>query len=220
MLHDDHDHNGRPYSMNVELASKDIDSLSERFFQRDKLQKELVQAKMNEIDRNKKELKKRKSDPALHQIVNHPYGNYASWEIHDPSNVREKSKKMFEQSASDNIRGSNRHIELRRQSSLPPRNKKENSEFQRVLPRAPSPSNEKLAEREKDSARKSSSRNTNSALNSKPGTPNRKTAKSPFDSLPRKLKNKEKVEYEEKGYPTLTDLTRTGSVSITHQAQI
>ena len=219
MLRDDRDHNGRPDSMNVELATKDIDRLSERFFQRDKLQKELVQAKMDEIDRSKKELKKRKSDPALHQIVNQPYGDYTSWEIHDPSNVREKSKKMFEQSTSDNIRSSNRHIELRRQSSLPPRNKKESSEYQRVLPRAPSPSNEKLAEREKDSARKSS-RSTISAPNSKPGTPNRKTAKSPFDSLPRKLKNKEKVEYEEKGYPTLTDLTRTGSVSITHQAQI
>ena len=77
---------------------------------------------------------------------------YNTWNVHDASNMREKSKQFFmnekssnntqhhhqKQQSADTTRSSTRSTNLQRQSSLPPRTKKDSIDLQRVLPRAPS----------------------------------------------------------------------------------
>ena len=236
---------GRPISLSADMLAKV--SLSPegdknlKYLQADQLQKELVQAKMDEV-RERKEVKKRKSDigsksreSASKRHDSPVKSGFSTWHANDANNMREKSKQFFNVGVvRDSARSttSSRSVQLQRQSSLPPRNKKENIDTQqRMLPRTPSDpkSPETLNDRKYIHG-------TSSAPNSKPSTPIKQTNKSPFDSLHRKPKHKdsrtEDVQRNRanhnhdhstdgKKYPSISDLTRSGgSVKISHKAQI
>lgn len=203
---------------------------SSKYFQADQLQKELVQAKMEEMDKRKKRkshlgVTTKEKEQGETQAAPHK-SSYRSWEAHDAANMREKSKQLFNE---DEIRTSKRSIQLQRQSSLPPRNKKDSVD-QRILPQMPSGLTYKSPETSPKN-KHDHARGSNSAPNSKPSTPVRKVPKSAFDSLPRKKQLKKDSSQHTLGsrqhvnsstmYSSISDLTRKGgSVSISHKADI
>lgn len=222
--------NKRPVSMAGNLMVNRTADKSSKYFQADQLQKELVQAKMEEMDKRKKRkshlgVTTKEKEQGETQAAPHK-SSYRSWEAHDAANMREKSKQLFNE---DEIRTSKRSIQLQRQSSLPPRNKKDSVD-QRILPQMPSGPTYKSPEtspKNKDDH----ARGSNSAPNSKPSTPVRKVPKSAFDSLPRKKQLKKDSSQHTLGsrqhvnsstmYSSISDLTRKGgSVSISHKADI
>ncbi|XP_057292998.1 partitioning defective 3 homolog isoform X2 [Hydractinia symbiolongicarpus] len=222
--------NKRPVSVAGNLMVNKTADKSLKYFQADQLQKELVQAKMEEMDKRKKRkshlgVTTKEKEQGETQVAPHK-SSYQSWEAHDAANMREKSKQLFNE---DEIRTSKRSIQLQRQSSLPPRNKKDSVD-QRMLPKMPSGPMYKSPETSPKN-KHDHTRGSNSAPNSKPSTPVRKVPKSAFDSLPRKKQIKKDSSQHTLGsrqhansstmYSSISDLTRKGgSVSISHKADI
>lgn len=201
-----------------------------RLFQADQLQKELVQAKIKEMNKKKDTNKKRNKNDTKAATRDSPKGGgnqrnahksgYNTWNAHNASNMREKSKQFFQNGGGEeSARSSSKSLTFQRQSSLPPRAKKESMEIQRILPRAPSgpmykspEQNHKITNRPD----RSDSQNSTSAPTSKVNTP----IKANVERLPRNtiITN---VEDEKKTYSSLSDLTKHGgSVKISHKAEI
>ncbi|XP_066921548.1 partitioning defective protein 3-like isoform X4 [Clytia hemisphaerica] len=255
----------RPYSVAIDSFQNQP---KEKYIGPDQLQKELVQAKIEEMKRNKSgERKKRKSDNEINRIgrsvspnpnnkderpaappAPHKSG-YSTWNPHDAAKMREQSRQFFMRetqqqqqqqqpggSSQDQPRSSTRSINLQRQSSLPPRTKKESvQEIQRVLPRAPSGPMYKSPESKPRALSKNSngtpSQHVHFRSSSTPSTSSQTStpikggsaAKHTNSSTPSYPVNSRlrKPEEHEKRYSSITDITRHGgSVKISHKAEI
>ena len=225
-----------------------------KFIKPDQLQKELVQAKIEEMKRIKSgERKKRKSDNEINRVGRKSpnkdeFGmksGYNTWNVHDASNMREKSKQFFmnekssnntqhhhqKQQSADTTRSSTRSTNLQRQSSLPPRTKKDSIDLQRVLPRAPSGPMYKSPEQKPRSLSKNSDTSqvyhvrSTSTPTSRTSTPQKgggpvkqKNSSTPLSVV---AANRLKRPEEEIRYSSISDITRSGgSVKISHKAEI
>ena len=234
-----------------------------KFIKPDQMQKELVQAKIEEMKRIKSgERKKRKSDNEINRVGRNPSPNkdefgfksgYNTWNVHDASNMREKSKQFFmsektqstsapsssnhsnhhQKQQSDSARSSTRSSSLQRQSSLPPRTKKESVDIQRVLPRAPSGPMYKSPEQKPRSLSKNSDTQihhvrSTSSPSSRTSTPHKEGGGLPVKQrnsatplsfvAANRLKRPEETEIR---YSSISDITRSGgSVKISHKAEI
>lgn len=217
----------------------------------DQLQKELVQAKIEEMKRIKSgERKKRKSDNEINRIGRKSpnkdeigtKSGYNTWNVHDASNMREKSKQFFmndkssnstnsqqqhqhqKQQSADTTRSSTRSTNLQRQSSLPPRTKKESIDIQRVLPRAPSGPMYKSPEQKPRSLSKNSDTQVHHVRSTSTpqkggGAVKQKNSSTPLSVVTaNRLRCPEEAEIR---YSSISDITRSGgSVKISHKAVI
>jgi len=127
----------RPLSMSEDmlasLTSKDDKEFEKKYNKVDQIQKELVNAQIAEKERKKKEQKKREKMISKVKVTDSPepkYNIYSTWDAHTPENFREKSRQMYsKKDPNDSSKG------LQRQSSLPPRAKKNSSDnFRRDVP--------------------------------------------------------------------------------------
>ena len=220
----------RPVSM-IEVLPKD----DNRYFQADKLQQEIVQAKIQEMNKKKDAKKRNKNDtktteklsrdlPSKSGERNVHKSGYNTWNAHNASNMREKSKQFFTNDGGEEggARSSARSLSFQRQSSLPPRPKKESMEIHRVLPRAPSGPMYKSPEQKHriaNRADRSESQNSASAPTSKINTPIKSNLEN--KSSPARPPKHTTGNSEEKTYSTLSDITKHGgSVKISHKAEI
>lgn len=216
-------------------------SLGPKFLQADLLQKELVQAKIEELKKSKSGgIKKRKSDNEINRIdwssspskeEHRTYkSGYNTWNVHDANNMREKSKQFFMNNTAPKVEKEQVHNEqrpripsLQRQSSLPPRTKKENLEIHRVLPRAPSGPMYKSPEQKHRTTKIPDTPHhirSSSTPNSKSTTPIRNVRQTNSGRTPNSRLRKP-VEDNEKRYSSISDLTkRSSSVKISHTAEI
>ena len=225
------------------------------FIKPDQLQKELVQAKIEEMKRAKNGggVKKRKSDNEINKIGRSTSpskderpaykSGYNTWNVHDASNMREKSKQFFKNetnnglSGQDSARSSIRSVNLQRQSSLPPRTKKESLEIQRIMPRAPSgPMYRSPEQKPRALSRGSDTTNyvhTRSSSSDAAGHNYVRNSSSTPSSTTKSNKDKKqndtplssnrlkKPEDGEIRYSSISDITRSGgSVKISHKAEI
>jgi len=241
----------RPYSM-ADFSNAGNDR---PFIKPDQLQKELVQAKIEEMKRAKNAggVKKRKSDNEINKIGRSTSpskderlaykSGYNTWNVHDASNMREKSKQFFKNETSNNglsgqdsARSSMRSVNLQRQSSLPPRTKKENLDIQRIMPRAPSgPMYRSPEQKPRAFSRGSDITNYvhtrsvssdatshNYIRNSSSEPRNSKSNKNKnLDTTPLSHNRLKKPDEGEIRYSSISDITRSGgSVKISHKAEI
>ena len=256
----------RPHSMAVDDFQRQ--HKNNMFIKPDQLQKELVQAKIEEMKRIKSgERKKRKSDNEINRVGRpgspprrlggggkDEYGfksGYNTWNNHDATTMREKSKQFFmndsasnnthqqqQQQQQDTTRSSTRSSNLQRQSSLPPRTKKESIEIQRVLPRAPSGPMYKSPEQKPRALTKNSDTpsslgvyhvRSTSTPSSRTSTPQKTggagvavkqtNSANPLSAVA--INRLKRPDEADKRYSSIMDITRSGgSVKISHKAEI
>ena len=136
---------------NNKKVIENINCKASTYLQAGQFQKQLVEAKLNEMHTRKDKTRKHDNSQKNNIFKNEstkeenaktyesgetsyvPLSGYHTWQAHDPKNMREKSKQFFTRDSVNDQ--SDAGASLQRQHSLPSKN---SSDVHRVLPRAPS----------------------------------------------------------------------------------